>query len=276
MRTRRLGLILSLAIAMCATAAFAQTGAAPKTGKNSAAQNQILQRGRDAYYSLRAQGLDQFQSTIKPNWENVLKGQGVGDPAQLEAALKLLNGLHFTMVLDKEGKVSVSHTSDNEPPNEQVRAGFNQIYSGIEQAVSGFFATWSLFMLTPPLPEVNSDYQLDDLGTTYRLTYKDGTSDVVTILARDMSISEVKVTTAQFSSTVRPRMSKTAKGFVLAGYDADYTPTSGPGVVHLDVKIAHAPVQGLQLPVSLIADTTLDGAPTHIELAFSDHQVKSH
>lgn len=276
MRTRRLGLILSLAIAMCATAAFAQTGAAPKTGKNSAAQNQILQRGRDAYYSLRAQGLDQFQSTIKPNWENVLKGQGVGDPAQLEAALKLLNGLHFTMVLDKEGKVSVSHTSDNEPPNEQVRAGFNQIYSGIEQAVSGFFATWSLFMLTPPLPEVNSDYQLDDLGTTYRLTYKDGASDVVTILARDMSISEVKVTTAQFSSTVRPRMSKTAKGFVLAGYDADYTPTSGPGVVHLDVKIAHAPVQGLQLPVSLIADTTLDGAPTHIELAFSDHQVKSH
>lgn len=276
MRTRRLGLILSLAIAMCTTAAFAQTGAAPKTGKNSAAQNQILQRGRDAYYSLRAQGLDQFQSTIKPNWENVLKGQGVSDAAQLEAALKLLNGLHFTMVLDKEGKVSVSHTSDNEPPNEQVRAGFNQIYSGIEQAVSGFFATWSLFMLTPPLPEVNSDYQLDDLGTTYRLTYKDGTSDVVTILARDMSISEVKVTTAQFSSTVRPRMNKTAKGFVLAGYDADYTPTSGPGVVHLDVKIEHAPVQGLQLPVSLIADTTLDGAPTHIELAFSDHQVKSH
>ncbi len=274
MRTRSLGLILSFAVAMCATAAFAQTPS--NTSKNSAAQKQILQRGRDAYYSLRAQGLDEFQSTIKPNWQNVLQGQGVSDPAQLENALKLLNGLHFSMRLDKDGKVTVTHTTDTEPPNDQVRRGFDQIYSGIDQAVSGFFATWSLFMLTPPLPEADSNYQLDDLGATYRLTYKDGGSDVVTILARDMSISEVKVTTAQFTSTVRPRMTKTAKGFILAGYDADYTPTSGPGVVHLDVKIEHAPVQGLQLPVSLIADTTLDGTPTHMELAFSGHQVKSH
>jgi len=275
MKTRWFGLFLASVLAVSGAAAVAQ-GTSSTAGRNNATQQQIIQRGRDAYYSLRAQGLDEFQSTIKPNWENVLKGQGVSDSAQLDAALKLLNGLHFTMVMDKDGKVTVTHTSDNEPPNEQVRAGFNQIYSGIDQAVSGFFATWSLFMITPPLPEVNSNYQLDDLGSSYRLTYKDGSSDVVTILARDMSISEVKVTTAQFTSTVRPRMNKTTRGFVLAGYDADYTPTSGPGVVHLDVKIDHAPVQGLQLPVSLVADTTLDGAPTHIELAFSDRQVKSH
>jgi hypothetical protein len=47
-------------------------------------------------------------------------------------------------------------------------------------------------------------------------------------------------------------------------------------VVHLDIKIDHTPVSGMQLPLNLIADTTLDGAPTHMELAFSEHEVKSH
>lgn len=263
---------LALMFAVClSSAAVAQAA----TAKDDAARKKVVQQGRDAYYSLRGQGLDEFQSTIKPNWAQVLKDQSASDPAQAEAALKLLNGLHFKMLLDKNGKVTVSHRSDTEPPNEQVRQGFNDIYSGIDQAVSGFFATWSLFMLTPPLPEVESQYQLEDLGSQYRLSYKDGESDVVTLMDKNMAITEIKVTSAQFVSIVKPRVTRTSKGFVLTGYVGDYTPKTGPGVVHLDVKIDHAAVNGLQLPVTLIADTTLDGAPTHMELAFSEHQVKS-
>jgi len=68
----------------------------------------------------------------------------------------------------------------------------------------------------------------------------------------------------------------TAKRFVLTGYDADYKPTSGPGVVKLSLKIEHEPVSGLQLPVKLVLDSVMDDAPTHMELAFSEHEVKSH
>jgi len=156
MRTRWLVPCLALA-AWCSSIAIAQTTTAP--AKDNAGQKQIMQRGRDAYYSLRALGMDEFQSTIKPNWEKVLQDQNVSDPAQLEAALKLLNGLHFTMLLDKESKVTVNHKTDTEPPNEQVRKGFEDIYSGIDQAVSGFFATWSLFMVTSPFPAADSAYQ---------------------------------------------------------------------------------------------------------------------
>ncbi len=280
MRARRLGVSFALLLlTTCLPNAVIAQAASPKTAATSAdstAQKQVIQRGRNAYYSLRARGLDEFQSTIKPNWEQVLKGEGTNDPAQLQAALKLLNGLHFTMLLDKAGKVTVSHKTDTEPPNEQVRKGFDQIYSGIDQAVSGFFATWSLFMLTSPFPAVNSEYQLEDLGSQYRLSYKDGDSDVVTLMSKDLVISEIKVNSPQFDSTIKPQITKTAQGFMLAGYIGDYTPKSGPGVVHLNVKIYHAPVNGLQLPMNLIADTTLDGTPTHMELAFSEHQVKSH
>jgi hypothetical protein len=131
-------------------------------------------------------------------------------------------------------------------------------------------------MLNSPFPEIGVEYQLDDLGSQWRLSYKDGSGDVVTLMSKELVIIEVKVTTPDFVSSVRPEFKRTRDGFVLKGYAADYKPTSGPGVVKLDVKIDHQPVNALYLPVSLIADSVLDGAPTHIELGFSEYQVKSH
>jgi hypothetical protein len=277
MRTRRLKICLPLLLVSISALAVAQ---APRVvhvaDVKPAAQQEIVQRARQSYYSLRAVGLDEFQSTIKPNWEKVLHDQDVTDSAQLQAALRLLNGLHFTMLMDKDGKVTVQHRTDVEAPNEKVKQGFEQIYSGIDQAVSGFFATWSLFMLNSPFPESGSAYQLEDLGSQYRLSYKEGTSSIVTLMGKDLVISEINVTSPDFVSTVKPQVRKTESGFILVGYVGDYTPTAGAGVVHLNVKIEHNAVSGLQLPLTLIADSTLDGAPTHMELAFSEYQVKTH
>jgi hypothetical protein len=274
MRSRWLRSCLPLFLASCFCSVAVAQG--PKTPDQDAARKQVVQQGRDHYYSLRAHGLDEFQATVKPNWEQVLKDQSVSDPEQAQAALKLLNGLHFTMLLDKDGKVTVNHRADTEAPNEQVRQGFDQIYSGIDQAVSGFFATWSLFMLTSPFPAIDSDYKVEDLGSQYRLSYKEGPSDIVTLMNKDLAITEIKVNSPQFISIVKPQVVKTDVGFMLTGYVGEYTPTSGPGVVHLDVKIRHEAVNGLQLPATLIADSVYDGTPTHMELTFSEHQVKSH
>jgi len=187
-----------------------------------------------------------------------------------------LNGLHFSMLLDRNDKVTVTHHSDTEPSNEQQRQGFDQIYSGMDQAINGFFTTWELFMLNSPLPAVDSDYKLEDMGMQYRLSYKDDKSDVVTMMGKNLIITDIRVTSKEFASSVRPQFMRTAKGFVLTGYDADYKPTSGPGVVKLTMKIDHAPVSGLQLPTSVVLDSVMDDAPTHMELAFSAHEVKSH
>jgi hypothetical protein len=236
----------------------------------------VIEDARHGYYSLRGAGLDEFSATVKPNWELVLKDQLKADPAAGQAGLKLLNGIHFSMLLDRSDKVTVTHHTDTAPSNEQQRKGFDDIYSGMDQAISGFFATWELFMLNSPLPSPNSDYKLEDLGTQYRLSYKDGASDVVTMMGKNLIITDIKVTSADYLSSVRPQFVHTAKGFVLTGYDADYKPTSGSGVVKLSLKIDHEPVSGLQLPASLVMDSMLDGAPTHMELAFSEHEVKSH
>jgi hypothetical protein len=254
----------------CCVAAMAQSQTPVADSKK------VIDDARHAYYSLRAVGLDEFSATVRPNWELVLKDQLKADPVGAQAGLKLLNGIHFSMLLDRSDKVTVTHHTDTEPSNEQQRQGFDQIYSGMDQAINGFFTTWELFMLNSPLPAADSNYTLENLGTQYRLSYKDGAADVVTMMGKDLIITDIKVNSAEFSSSVRPQFVHTPKGFVLTGYDADYKPTSGPGVVKLALKINHQPVSGLQLPVSLVLDSVMDGAPTHMELAFSEHAVKSH
>jgi hypothetical protein len=261
---------------LCALLLLACGLAAAQSPVPAANSKKVVEKARQAYYNLRAAGLDEFRATIKPNWSLVLKDQLKADPEKGKAAVELLNGLHFSMLLDKDGKVTVTHHTDTDPANEQQRQGFDQIYSGMDQAITGFFTTWSVFMLSPPFPPVDSKYELEDLGTQYRISYKDGESDVVTTMGKDMIITEVKVNSKDFTSSVRPQLTRTAKGFVLSGYTADYKPTSGPGAVKLDLKIQNQAFSGLQLPANLVLDSVLDGEPTHMELAFSDHQVTSH
>lgn len=261
---------LCLLLLACCLSAMAQAQTPVANGKK------VIQDARHAYYSLRTAGLDEFRATVKPNWELVLKDQIKSDPVGAQAGLKLLNGLHFSMLLDQNDKVTVTHHADIDPSTDQQRKGFEDIYSGMDQAINGFFTTWELFMLNSPFPSPDGNYKLEDLGTQYRLSYKDGSADVVTMMGKNLIITDIKVNSADFISSVRPQFVHTAKGFVLTGYDADYKPTSGPGVVKLSLKIEHEPVSGLQLPVGLVLDSVMDGAPTHMELAFSDHEVKSH
>src|ERR1700747_2591617 len=156
MKPRWLGICVPLLLACGLAAAQSQ--------KPVADRKKVVQEARQAYYNLRTAGLDEFRATIKPNWSLVLKDQLKADPEKGQAALDLLNGLHFSMLLDKDGKVTVTHHTDTEPANEQQRQGFDKIYSARDQAINGFFTPWSVFMLSPPLPAADSVYQMEDLG----------------------------------------------------------------------------------------------------------------
>ncbi len=234
----------------------------------------IVKRARDGYYSLRKLGLVKFEASITPNWEVTLKDQIKSDPSSAQASLKLLNGLHFAMDLGADGNVKVTHHTDVAPANEQMAASFDQIYGGMEQAVSGFFASWSIFMLTSPFPEVESEYKLEEIGGEYRLSYKEGNTDIVTSMTRDLAITEIKVSTSAFTSSLKPILTKGPHGFVLSGYDGNYVPTSGSGTVQLKAQIDYQEVEGLQLLHTVSLDSVYDGSPNQMELTFADYQVK--
>ncbi len=66
-------------------------------GADVANKREIIQKARQAYCSLKGQGLIEFKVNVQPNWRLVLKDQFASDPKSAETALELLNGIHFTL-----------------------------------------------------------------------------------------------------------------------------------------------------------------------------------
>ena len=236
---------------------------------------EIVKQARQEYYSLRNRGLIAFTSSVQPNWRLVLKDQLSANPAQAETALNLLNGIHFLLTLGPDGAVTVTHHADVAPTNEKVAEGFKQIFGGMEQSMSGFFDSWSPFMLTSPFPEVASDYRLDEVDNQYRLSYKEGTAAVVTTMSKkDLVISAISVESPEFKSVIKPQFTKSEQGLVLNGYQANYQGAGGGATVQLNVQIENQPVNGLQLPRKLNLSGSYQGSPFEMELVFSDYQLK--
>jgi hypothetical protein len=241
----------------------------------AADKKEVVQQAQAAYYSLRDRGLVEFQANVQPNWRLVLKDQLAANPAGAESALKMLNGIHFTVLMNPEGVVKVTHKADVAPVGQQAAEGFQQIFSGMEQAMSGFFDSWKPFMLTSPLPDPASNYLLEDLGNQYHLSYKDGTANIDTTMSKDLVISEIKVDSPEFKSVLRPRFGKSAQGLLLTGYDATYQGAEGGTAVQLNVQIENQSVNGLQLPHNLNLSGSYQGTPFNMELAFSGYQIKN-
>src|SRR5215467_1465303 len=104
--------------------AFAAYAAGACAGQTS--DRDVINKARDSYYSLKRLGLIEFRANIRPNWELMLKGE-----ATSPEAMKLLNGLHFSILFGESGNVIVNHQADFPPPNEVVAKGYKDIFEGI-------------------------------------------------------------------------------------------------------------------------------------------------
>jgi hypothetical protein len=262
-RNFRLGLALLIVICAC-NVAFA----ADKPDKK-----EILKQAQQSYYSLRGQGLRQFQCGLEPNWAALLGDMQKSDPDTFNRAVNRLNELRFTVVLQPDGRVKVTHT-EIAAENDQVKRGLAQIYSGMEQVVTGFFETWSPFMLNNPIPQADSQYQLEDQGAQYRLSYKDGAADVVTTMGKDYVISEINVATAEFKSRMQPQFVKSAAGLLLSGYRAEYNTSKPEEATQLRVRLEYQSVNGLQLPQKLDLAGFYGGNPFQVEVKFTGCQAE--
>lgn len=229
----------------------------------------LLRQSIQSYYSLRRLGLLEFRANVQPNWVAMAKDTK-GNPE----AMKMLNGLRFLVSLRPDGSVKVDYESAAPIPTAQ-EGNIKQIYAGMDEMLTGFFATWNLFMLTSPFPAAESEYQLQDLGEKYLLTYKEGSTDVSTTMTREFGITEVKVSAEAFKASVKPQFTKTPKGYVLVGYEGSYEPTVGPGKTRLSVRVEYQEINGFQLPRKLNLDGIYDGSLVQAELQFSQYLLKT-
>jgi hypothetical protein len=251
---------LFISLLLCA-AAIPAAHSAPQSDTK-----QLLERAREKYYNLRWSGLIEFQAKVKPNWKILLTGV---EPNR--AAMKLLDGLHFSVSLDSKSKLRVDHYADVTPVDQKSVERVDRIFRDMDEAVSRFVATWSIFMLTSPFPEVESGYE--EVAGRYHFFHKEGGIDVLTITDRDFMIIEIRASGAGFNSSLRPVLEKTRKGFILRGYEASHETPSGTGNTLVDVRLDYQEVKGLQLPRKVNVNTVYDGKPAQLEYRFIDYQV---
>ncbi len=237
-------------------------------------KQQTIKLARQSYYSLNAQGLAEFQCTIVPNWHTLLTEQKL-DADTVNRAVLLLNKIHFTVSLAAGSDAKVTH-NDVSAENAQMAQGLSQIYSGMEQMTTGFFQTWTAFSLSPALPEAGADYQLETTAAEYRISYKEGAADIVTILDRDYAINYLKTTTPEFDSTLRPQFRKSSRGWLLSGYQATYVGKSAAETTELQIAIDYQTVSDFQLPQKLDLKGTYGGSPFHVEVTFSGCTATRH
>lgn len=232
----------------------------------------IVSQARQSYYNLRTEGLDGFQCSVTPNWELLLQQERQQNPQAADAAIKTLNQLRFNLNLASDSSVKLTH-NDLAGQSAEMMNALKQIYGGMEQMTSGFFDTWKLFILNAPFPEVSSEYRLEAAGPQYRLSYRENLADVVTTMNKDFAISNLKVTTAEFDSSIQPSFTKTPKGFLLSAYEATYQSQKPEEATHLKVQLEYQEVQGLQMLQKLNLSGTYGATPFAVELAFSDCKV---
>jgi hypothetical protein len=154
-----------------------------------------------------------------------------------------------------------------------MKTALAQIYGGMEQMTSGFFDTWSLFMFNTPFPATDTQFQLQPVGAIYTLHYLEGTTDVVTTMSKDFAISELNVTTSAFHSTLYPTFTRSADGFLLKGYDADYDTGKPEELTHLNVLIDYQSVNGVQMLQKLDLHGSYGGPKFSVLLGFHGCQV---
>jgi hypothetical protein len=227
-----------------------------------------LEAARERYYNLRTLGMSEVQVAIQPNWEVLLEGTNAAPSART-----LLNKLHFWISIDAAGKFLLSHDG-KALPADQVE-GVEKIFKGVNSSVTGFFRTWSIFLLTSPFPAPGSDYSVERQANGFRFSQRQNDLDVAIETDNEFVITEIRAVEADRTSSLKPVLEKTPAGLVLKGYTASSRRSDG-GNTTVHASLEYGTVSGLRLLHKVNLDTVFQGNAAKFEWVFTDYQVKMH
>jgi hypothetical protein len=105
------------------------------------------------------------------------------------------------------------------------------------------------------------------------LTYKDGDSDVTTTMDKEFIIKDLRIVSPDAKSSLQPQLGKSAQGFLMTGFRADYVGKTPAETTKLHVDIAYQEVSGLQIPSRIHLDGSSGGNSFGIDMVLSGCQV---
>ena len=248
------------------------TPSVPGTQLAPAARDKLMREARLAYYNLHARGLKEFSCQVLPDWDATYKSLR-GDAVGRDQLLPILKKVRFRVLVGATGAASVSHQSDVAPPSAAVAARVEQSTGGIDQVVSGFFQTWSLFTFGTFFAEASGTLQVEEAGDKYRLTEKDASTDALVVMNKDLTIEHATVESPRVTGSMDPIFTATTEGLLLTSFDSKVS--IGEQEPEISVKITYQKVGGYQLPHIVNAAVSMPGGQrVALPLTFANCQVK--
>jgi len=237
------------------------------------AREKLIHQARGGYYILQDRGFAGFQCQIAVDWDTMYSNLGKASPRQ-QQMLQDLKATRFHVVIGPSGASSVSHDSDTSPPDEDVANSMRKSIGGFEQIVTGFFQTWSGFVVTSLFPPPGSDYALDEADNKYRLSEKDASDSVLIVMNHDLLIELLQVETPKVNGTVTmsPHFKSSPDGLMLVGYSADID--SAGQKQHIDLKNDYQQVGGFQIPRTVTAAVGVEDTVVTVPITFTACQAK--
>ena len=210
-----------------------------------------------------------------PDWEAYLKSLNGG--AAGDELLPHLKQARFDIVIGPAGAATVSHLEFT-TSNEQLTKRLSTVTGGLERMVKAFFQTWAQFLFTPILPEDGKSFTTEVLDGQYRFIQKTGQSEIITLVNRDLLVTEVRRIRPQTEVTVHPQFSGQpgsgppdsgkARGYVLTGFGSGTTIASRAAEMKVSIDLQE--LDGFQLPKTVMIAAGISGVP----LAFEGCQAR--
>jgi hypothetical protein len=224
----------------------------------SAMKASILHKAESDYYILQSQGLKAFQCNIQPNWSQI-----VTDPDQLAA----VRNVQFTAVIDAQGGVQVNPFL---PDGSAIDPSLNQLVSGLQQTVTGFFQTWNS-MVFSPMFSADTDEQLvySSQADGYHFSQKSSGTAVEIVLTKEALMTSMKVTTQSSVIAMQPAYIPTDKGLLLTSMNS----VIDSGKQKVNFQIQYQNVEGFDMPAMTAYQVTLPDQVVSIDMSFSAYQI---
>lgn len=226
----------------------------------------VLVSAAKAYYNARQLGLREFACVAQPDWTLL-----VGSASDSAAGLKLLKAQHYYLKLNVDDQVELTHKSDFVPPKE-FEKDLKDLFTGIQEMTTGFFAVWSAFALRNPFPEPASKCEVLSSASGYEVRCDEPSSKTVTLLTRDFSITEIRAKLLNTTVVMRPVFNKTPQGFILATYDSDADMPDG-SKVKSHVEVVYDAQAAYRLPSRIKLDGNMGGQKAKIDLILDGYQI---
>ncbi len=260
--------------ASAAPAARATTAAsAGAQGQGDVANaKEVIRRVKAAQYNLPAQGMQSFRCSIAIDWDGMYKQLGAdGDVAK--ATLALLDKTRFKAAVGPDGSISLSHDSDEPPPNGEIAERLKRSEDGAEETITGLFKSWAGFMVSSVIPNPDEDYHLKLSGGEYQLTYGGEGTTIQVEFNSDLKLQRFAYTASELKADFKLGFDPDAKGFVLSAYSATIDSPNANVPKLIDVSIQNQMVSGLMLPHVAVAKIPSKDGTVALKMTFSDFQV---